>query len=344
VKFSLTTNINQIDHKEWGLFVSNHPNGNIFQSFEEYQLFTEVEFIKPIIIAVFNEDHKLCAILLALLIKDSKGLKGFFSSRTVIYGGPLIDYSNPDAEIILDLILKRLSFEVKNKSIFIQFRNFFNWGPYIKIFNNNGYQFRDRLNYLVNTESRDELVKKISKSKIRQIKKGLASGAEIIQPENIDEVQEFYNILRHLYRYKVNKPLLDWSFFKSFYNLSVNGNIGKLLLVKYQSKIIGGILCPVFEDKVIYEWYVCGLDETYKNQYPSVLATWAAIDFALKNNIKTFDFMGVGVPEREYGVRDFKSKFGGDMVSYGRFGIVNNKLLYIITEIGYNILALMHKI
>jgi len=196
----------------------------------------------------------------------------------------------------------------------------------------------------VNTESREELIKKISKSKIRQIKKGFASGAEIIRPKNIAEVREFYNILRLLYKYKVNKPLLDWSFFKSFYNLSVDGNIGKLFLVKYQEKIIGGILCPIFEDKIIYEWYVCGLDETYKNQYPSVLATWAAIDYALKNNIKIFDFMGVGVPEREYGVREFKSKFGGDMVSYGRFGLVNNKFLYIITEIGYNILALMHKI
>ncbi len=104
------------------------------------------------------------------------------------------------------------------------------------------------------------------------------------------------------------------------------------------------VLSPVFRDKVIYEWYICGLDQEYKHVYPSVLATWAAIDYAVKNNIKTFDFMGVGVPDRDYGVRDFKAKFGGEMVNYGRFGRINNKFLYAITEIGFNILAALRKI
>ena len=117
-----------------------------------------------------------------------------------------------------------------------------------------------------------------------------------------------------------------------------------ILLVKYEDRIIGGILSPVFTDKVIYEWYVCGLDQEFRHVYPSVLATWAAMDYALQNNIARFDFMGVGVPDRDYGVRDFKSKFGGELVNYGRFGRVNNKLLYAITEIGFNILALLRRI
>ena len=32
------------------------------------------------------------------------------------------------------------------------------------------------------------------------------------------------------------------------------------------------------------------------------------------------------------------------MVNYGRFGRINNKFFYAITEIGFNILALMRKI
>jgi len=74
------------------------------------------------------------------------------------------------------------------------------------------------------------------------------------------------------------------------------------------------------------------------------MATWAAIDYALKNNIKAFDFMGVGVPDKDYGVRDFKAKFGGEQVNYGRFGRINNKFLYAITEIGFNLLALLRRI
>jgi len=103
-------------------------------------------------------------------------------------------------------------------------------------------------------------------------------------------------------------------------------------------------LSPVLPGKVIYEWYICGLDAEFKNVYPSILATWAAIDYANKNNIQMFDFMGVGVPGKDYGVREFKSKFGGEMVNFGRFGRVNNKFLYGITEMGFNLLALLKKI
>ena len=98
------------------------------------------------------------------------------------------------------------------------------------------------------------------------------------------------------------------------------------------------------QNKVIYEWYVCGLDQDYKNIYPSVLATWAAIEYGLKNNLETFDFMGVGVPDKDYGVREFKSKFGGELVNFGRFGRINNHFIYTITEIGFNVLALLRKI
>jgi len=40
-------------------------------------------------------------------------------------------------------------------------------------------------------------------------------------------------------------------------------------------------VCPILQRKVIYEWYVCGLDREIKDVYPSILATWAAIDYAV---------------------------------------------------------------
>ncbi len=54
--------------------------------------------------------------------------------------------------------------------------------------------------------------------------------------------------------------------------------------------------------------------------------------------------MGVGRPDRKYGVRDFKARFGGELVNYGRLTRVNNHFLYNIAELGYNILAIFRKI
>ena len=169
------------------------------------------------------------------------------------------------------------------------------------------------------------------------------------------QVREFYDILYELYRYRIRKPLPDWSFFENFFKLSIQqlpqapspkhpAPIGIIRLILYRDTIIGGILAPVFKDQCIYEWYVCGLDREYKEQYPSVLATWAALEYAIDHKIAHFDFMGVGRPDIPYGVRDFKARFGGKLVNYGRLTRINNKFLYNIAEFGYNILAMFKKI
>jgi len=58
------------------------------------------------------------------------------------------------------------------------------------------------------------------------------------------------------------------------------------------------------------------------------------IDYAAKNGLKFFDFMGAGASDKDYGVRKFKSQFGGKLVEYGRFLRVYNKFLYSLGKIG----------
>jgi lipid II:glycine glycyltransferase (peptidoglycan interpeptide bridge formation enzyme) len=190
----------------------------------------------------------------------------------------------------------------------------------------------------------EAVINNMSESRWCQVKKGIERGANCRFPENVNEVRALYDILYDLYKYKVKKPLPSWEFFKQFYSISGEGRLGVILLVEYQGKIIGGIFAPVTPGNTIYEWYVCGLDQQYKEVYPSVLATWAALEYAVNNNIPRFDFMGVGIPEREYGVRDFKIRFGGKLVNYGRFARINNKAFYALAEMGYNFLSLIKKI
>jgi len=86
-------------------------------------------------------------------------------------------------------------------------------------------------------------------------------------------------------------------------------------------------------DSTLYEWFVCGDESVMKDIYPSVVATWAGIEYAAKNNIPRFDFMGAGKPDKNYGVREFKSKFGGELVEDGRFLYICNTLLFSIGRI-----------
>ena len=341
--FDITTEIPANVIKQWEEFVNTHPRGTVFQSPEMHSLFKASKNFKPVIVLAHAE-NRIVGVLLAVIIREFSGPFAFLSSRTVVYGGPLLDPGFPDQEILMGSILGKLIEKVKNRSVFIQFRNFSDQTNVRDIFKAHGFKYLDRLNYIVDTASEANVRSRISSSKLRQVKKALKTGAKIEDPKNENEMKSFYAILQSLYKQKVKKPLPSYSFFRNYYLQSKEGKLGVVKLVKFNDKVIGGILSPVFNNKVIYEWYVCGLDQQYKDQYPSVLATWAAIEYAFQNNIQTFDFMGVGVPGKDYGVREFKSKFGGDLVNYGRFGRINNHLLYVVTEIGFNLLALLNKI
>lgn len=329
----------------WDDFVASHPEGTVFQSPDMYELYDKTSRMKPVLVGIAEQGTgKLAGILLGVIIRELNGPTGYFSARTVVYGGPLIDPAAENREEILDLLLNGLINKVKNQAIFIQFRNFNCMEDNKAVFLENGFHLRDRLNLLVDTSSIESVKKSMSGSRYRQVKKGFSQGAEIIEPENIGQVRELYDILFDLYRHKVKKPLPSRDFFENFYILSKEGRLGIIRLVRYEGRIIGGIVSPVSPGRTIYEWYVCGLDQEYRTVYPSVLATWAAIDYAIKNNIPCFDFMGVGLPDRKYGVREFKMRFGGETVNYGRYARINNKAVYAVSEIAYNLLAYMKRI
>ena len=90
----------------------------------------------------------------------------------------------------------------------------------------------------------------------------------------------------------------------------------------------------VTDGKCVYEWYECGLNAVYKEQYPSVMATWAGMTMAHESCCARYDMMGAGEPRVPYGVRDFKAEFGGELVEHGRFLCVSKPIQYKIGVMG----------
>jgi lipid II:glycine glycyltransferase (peptidoglycan interpeptide bridge formation enzyme) len=315
----------------------DHPNGNIFQTSGFCSFITEVPFYEPVVFAAETQSGSIAGILVGVLQKEKGFIKSLFSSRLIVWGGPLTCISDAS---ITDLMIKSLIKAYSRKSIYIEFRNMFQMDSMAGYFTDSRFTYSEHLNFIVNTENKDQALKAISSGKSRQIKKSLKNGAIIISEISIEQVRQFYEILRNLYETKVKKPLPGWAFFEKFY---YHPEIGRYLLIEYKGFIIGGIMCPVFADQTIYEWYIAGEDGKHDGVYPSILATWASIDYAINNNLKQFDFLGAGKPDEGYGVRDFKSTFGGELVSYGRFNRINNRLLYFIGKTGLNLLNQLKK-
>jgi serine/alanine adding enzyme len=339
MKYKLLSGIEEVDREKWESFVAGHPQGSVFQSPDMYDLYATVESYSPMVMALEDQYGSLKIIILAVIIHDYKGLMGKLSSRTLIYGGPLIDPKEKRPEDLTEQLLDSLIKEVRHKSLYIQIRNLFDLSVFEPIFRRKSFVKQDHLNQIVATTNSKETLSGISKSKIRQARQSFIKGAEIVVASNEEEIIEFYKLLEIMYRTRVRKPLPPESFFISFFRASLQGKLGLILIAKYQGKVIGGMVCPITPGKALNEWYICGLDKAHQQIHPSVMLTYGAIDYALNNDIPSFDFMGIGSPDIPYGVRDFKTRFGGKTVNYGRFLRVNNQVVYSIAKLGYFILA-----
>jgi hypothetical protein len=311
-------------------FINQHPQGNYFQSLPFFQLIEGLDEFSPQLFIASDQQGDILGSLLGYVQVFGRGIKGWMSRRFVIIGGPLVSQSGQESpESITDFLLKKLKEQARGKAIFIEFRNLSDTGFLRSVFEKRKFRYMPHLNFLLKTDEETAVKQRMSSSRRRQIKISLAAGATIAEPEDEAAVITYYRLLEKLYAEKVKKPLVSQHFFTRFWRTGA----GKIFLVKYQDEIKGGIVCPIFNHKYIYEWYICGLDGEIKNVYPSVLATWAPIVYGLENGLVYFDFLGAGKPGEEYGVREFKSRFGGEEVCFGRYEMILNRPLYAIGKL-----------
>ena len=163
-----------IEEKEWVDFVKNHPNGNIFQTPEMYEVYKRTKNYEPVFLALKGNNNEILGILLAVIQKEHSGILGKFSSRSIIDGGPLIKDND---EEVLCRILYEYNKIIKNRAIYSLFRNYWNWENKISVFKECGFIYEEQLDILINLNQKFELLNnKISKNKRRNVTKSLNKG------------------------------------------------------------------------------------------------------------------------------------------------------------------------
>lgn len=318
----------EIDKAEWGALVVGAETATWFQTEAAYLFFASLPTMMHPFAYGVAEDGMLKGVVVGFVTVEQSRWRQFFTRRAIINGGPLL--AEDISTEALRLLLRRLREEVSKEAIYIEMRNFNDYSRWKDSFEACGFTYQPHLNFHLDCSEEAVIQRNMHESRRRQVRKGLASGAVIEEAKTEQEVRDFYRILEQLYRRKVKTPLFGLEFFLAFFRQSR----GKYLLVKYEGKVIGGMMCPILEGRAIYEWYVCGLDEQYREQYPSVLATYAAMQYAVEHGLPRFDFMGAGKPEEDYGVRAFKAQMGGQLVEHGRFLLIAKPLLYRIGVLG----------
>ncbi len=323
---------NDIDSGLWSKLVKQSSVATWFQTQEAYAFFDSLSFLEAFAYAV-ESDGVLKGVVVGYIQKDGGKLKQFFSRRAIILGGPLLadDISNDE----LDVLLTELKSKLRRKAIYIETRNFNDYRCWIKCFEDNGFIYEPHYDIVVDTSTIERVNENLGKSRKRDIRVSFRDGAVLVTRPTIEQVKEYYSILSNLYKNKVKTPLFPITFFEKFYFLPS----AMFLLVEYEGHVVGGTVCVGLTGKALYEMYACGKDGVHKSIFPSELATYSGLQYAANNGYPCFDMMGAGKPgDGGYGVRDFKLKFGGKLVEYGRYKTICKPLLYVIGTIGVKLL------
>lgn len=332
-EIKVITSVDRIKQDAWSNLVQSSPVASWFQTPEAYRFFDSLSFLEAFCVAVEN-DGVLKGVAVGYIQKDGGKIKQFLSRRAIINGGPLLANDVTNEELVA--LLVAVKNYLKRKAIYIESRNFNDYSDWKQIFENNGFVFQPHYDVVVETSSVEAINKKLDRNRKRNIKKAIENGLIIESEPNDSDIEAFYAQLQKLYSTKVKVPLYPIEFFRK---LSKQNSSRFFLAKNNEGLIIGGLVCVLLTSKSMYAWFACGEDAKFKNLSPSVMVNYAGICYAAENNIPKFDFMGAGKPDDGgYGVRDFKLKFGGELVEYGRYDYICNHILYNIGKLGVKLL------
>lgn len=326
----IITDPDKIDFTKLESFVYNHSDANFFQSTIAYSFFELIDNYEPVIVVVVD-NQKILGSLIGVKIKEGRGFKGYLSKRLIIYGGPLV--IDNDVKIT-HLLLQHFKNIAPQISIYSQFRNFFDMSQFDQIFRKTAWEYEEHLNILIDlTKSEEVLWGEVNSKRRNEIRKAQKQGTTFDTLKNEFHLEKTYSILSEVYN-RAKLPLPKFDFFQKAYEI-LTPNHFKVFIAFNDGQIIGTMFTLCYKD-TIYDWYAGSYQEFYK-KYPNDLIPWKVFLWGKDNGYKKFDFGGAGKPNIPYGVRDYKKKFGGELVNYGRYEQIHKPILFKFAKIGFKI-------
>lgn len=337
MNFQIVNTADAIKNKQWAQFVYNHPQGNIFQTPQMYHAYCATKNYQPIIVACYEEDA-IVGILLAVVQKEYKGILGKLSARSIIWGGPLV--RNNDI-CVLEAIMNEYDRVIKKQAIYTQVRDIFatDWAK--NDMAKHGYSYEEHLNILIDLQkSEEQLWKDVHSKRKNEIRRAEKEGTSFAVFTDVDSLKKCWPILNDVYQ-RARLPLPDISLFKDLLKGEEGSSHLKIFAARNNGEIIGTLLALCWRERIL-DWYAGAYQENLP-KYPNDLLPWEAILWAKRNGYKTFDFGGAGKPGIPYGVRDFKLKFGGELVNFGRFEKIHQPIKMRIAKTGFRAWQIMKK-
>ncbi|MDD2228121.1 MAG: GNAT family N-acetyltransferase [Candidatus Cloacimonetes bacterium] len=326
-----------VDRQSWQNYVDEHEYGTIFHTPYMYDVYAATPHYVPFAMFATDENKNILAMLSGFIQTVKSGLLANFSSRAVLNHAPI--YSSLEA---LSMLLISYKDFARDKAVYTEIRNHYIDPEYVKACESLNFEWEGHYNIVQKLpDSEATLWKQMSKKRKGGINKANRQEFEFCCDSSPSIVSAFFGLLSKQYA-MLKLPIPEKEFFANCQKLDSSGHCKFFNMIE-DGNIRISELTFIHKDTIYLVYIGIDQDVDFLNKRPVDLFHYETMKWCLENNIGNFDWMGAGKPNEEYGVRDFKLQYGGELTDYGRFKFFHSSLKYKIAEKGFKLLQKMSK-
>ena len=312
-------------------FLVKQGSYTFFQSSAYTDLYTRNGYKTLSIVGIDNGE--IVASCNVVVLKESYGPLSGLTARAIITGGPVTTHTSYFEDIIIKL--KDL---LKNEAIYLQIRNVFELCHEKKvILENFGIEYKKH--YTILNSLDENPMNYYSSGRRKNIRRAIRNKLIFRQLRSFQDISEAGKLVVETYK-RIKLPCPNVDFFSSIFEFSQEDKVAVFGTYR-DDKLIASRFC-MMNQHILYDWYA-GHREDFNAYYPNDFIIHHIFEWAQKKEIKTFDFGGAGNNTEEYGVREFKLKFGGQLIEFGRNEIVFQPLKYKLGKLGFSMKKFIFK-
>jgi serine/alanine adding enzyme len=299
----------------WDQFVVEHPKGCVFHTSEMVRAFEATKGNKPLALASLGPHGQILALLVSVRVQTLPAPMGRLSSRAIFYAEPLCQDNAAGANALAQLVAEHDA-KMGRSVLFAEVRPLHAPGIERMILERSGYEYLEYLNYLYDVgQSVEGIWSELHKSAQRAIRQCERRGLEVREVHAETAVEQLYPLLKLSYGHS-GVPLADRSLFDAAARELQPRGLAKFFAAYEGPTPVAMDVMLTFKDR-IYFWY--GGVTRATSGSPCSLLRWFELKWAHAHGYAICDSGGAGWPHVPYGVREFKRKFGGELVQFGRY-------------------------
>lgn len=283
---------------------------NFFHYASSFDWYSDTSTYTPFMLIAFEEEKPVAA-MFAIIMRRNRFLSSSLFKRCFISQQPAFFEKDAPKIELFDRLITHLVKEVRNKVFLVRYENLGNAIFGYKGFRENHFYSVKWINIRNSMQRKRKIWDQLSASRKNQVNKALKKGVVMEELRSEDKLPEIYKLIQHTNNKKISRRFPPYPFFENFFHHYVQNGKGKIMLTRYQGKIIGGVILGFERKTTVYCLYYWGKTKRYSTLYPTIFTLYSAMHISEENGFHYFDFMDVGFLNKNAGRSRFLLQFGG---------------------------------